>query len=77
MRLTLSSLLALLECYIAAIPRDLVVATDDSVCEEKSAAGIFFPSLNAHYPVRLPDHTPVLHAEFSAIVIALHAEISG
>ncbi|XP_072145416.1 uncharacterized protein [Dermacentor andersoni] len=48
-----------------------VIATDASSCEEKAGVGIYSPSLNWSFSLRLPDYTSVFHAELLAIVLAL------
>lgn len=64
-------LVALLTNSLSRNPDHLVVATDASVVQEKAGAGICIPALDCHFPVRLPDFTPISEAELLAIVLGL------
>lgn len=57
--------------YLDFYPDYFVVATDGSAVNETSGAGIYFPLLDAQYPVRPPDYTPVYDTEHIAILLAL------
>ncbi|XP_064479308.1 uncharacterized protein LOC135392530 [Ornithodoros turicata] len=67
----LTYLKAELDTHMSQFPNHLVIATDASVSEERAGVGIVIPQLDLHSPVRLPDHTPVFHSEFLAMLLAL------
>lgn len=61
----------LLMDHVSRFQSYLVVATDASVSAELAGAGIVFPQLDAHFPIRLPDFTPVFESELLAMILAL------
>lgn len=62
---------ALLAAHINRFPSHLVAATDASVSGELAGAGIVFPQLDAQFPIRLPDYTPIFESELLALILAL------
>ncbi|XP_064470301.1 uncharacterized protein LOC135385055 [Ornithodoros turicata] len=62
---------ALLSAHINQFPSHVVVATDASVSAQLAGAGVVFPQLDCHCPIRLPDYTPVFESELLAMILAL------
>ncbi|XP_064486111.1 uncharacterized protein LOC135398656 [Ornithodoros turicata] len=62
---------ALLTDHVSRFQSHLVVATDASVAAGLAGAGIVFPQLDAHFPICLPDFTPVFESELLAMILAL------
>ncbi|XP_064485141.1 uncharacterized protein LOC135397467 [Ornithodoros turicata] len=68
---SLNHLQTVLNCHFSRFSDHLIIATDASVSDERAGVGIVIPQLDARFPIRLPDYTPVYESEFLAMVLAL------
>ncbi|XP_064475827.1 uncharacterized protein LOC135389725 [Ornithodoros turicata] len=68
---SLNHLQTVLNCHFSRFSDHLIIATDASVSDERAGVGIVIPQLDARFPIRLPDFTPVYESEFLAMVLAL------
>lgn len=57
--------------HLRSFPSHVLIATDASQDREKAGVGIFSPSLDWSFSLRLPDFTPIFLAELLAVILAL------
>lgn len=62
---------SILSDYLAHTPIKTVIATDASQSVERCGIGIFYPTLDWSFFLRLPDFMPIFAAELLAVILAL------